>query len=91
MDYSTYPLAFGAEPTHFQAMHLPSVIVRVGKGGRLAVPSWMREIYGLKPGGRAEIVANRDGWLLLRAARGRARLRPAGAGRVRDAEMEDGR
>jgi bifunctional DNA-binding transcriptional regulator/antitoxin component of YhaV-PrlF toxin-antitoxin module len=58
-----------------------SVIIRIAKGGRVAIPLWMREIYGLKPGRRVLGIANREGWLLLRAVPGRARLRPAHAGR----------
>lgn len=56
-------------------MHPPSVIIRVAKGGRVAVPGWMREMYGLKPGRRVLCIANRDGWLLLRAVRRKAEVR----------------
>jgi bifunctional DNA-binding transcriptional regulator/antitoxin component of YhaV-PrlF toxin-antitoxin module len=58
----------------------PSVIIHIAKGGRVAIPGWMRELYGLKPGRRVLCIANRDGWLLLRAVPGRARLRPATPG-----------
>jgi bifunctional DNA-binding transcriptional regulator/antitoxin component of YhaV-PrlF toxin-antitoxin module len=61
-------------------MHPPSVIVRVAKGGRVAIPAWMREMYGLKAGRRVLCIANRDGWLLLRAVpegrRQRSEVRP---------------
>lgn len=56
-------------------MHPLSVIILIAKGGRVTVPAWMREMYGLKAGRRVLCIANRDGWLLLRAVGGKADVR----------------
>ncbi len=66
----------------------PSVIIRMAKGGRVAVPGWMREMYGLKPGRRVLGIANRGsamltagvGWLLLRGVGRKAEVRGRKAG-----------